>query len=76
MKTINLSDSVYKLVKENPDLKNLLAELGFKDILLPGMLDTAGRMMTIEKGAKMKKIDLDIIKEKFKEHGYQVAEEE
>ncbi len=76
MKTINLSDSVYKLVKENPDLKNLLAELGFKDILLPGMLDTAGRMMTIEKGAKMKKIDLEIIKEKFKEHGYQVAEEE
>ncbi|MCI0502926.1 MAG: DUF1858 domain-containing protein [Fusobacteria bacterium] len=76
MKKINLSDSVYKLVKENSDLKNLLAELGFKDILLPGMLDTAGRIMTIEKGAKLKKIDLEIIKEKFKEHGYQVAKEE
>lgn len=76
MKSIRLSDSVYKLVKANPDLKTLLVELGFKDITLPGMLETAGRMMTLEKGAKLKKIDIIDIKKKLEENGYEVIEEE
>lgn len=76
MKTIKLSDSVYKLVKENPDFKDIMVELGFKDITLPGMLNTAGRIMTLEKGAKMKKISIEEIKKKLEEKGYQLAEEE
>ena len=34
---------------------NILAEIGFVDILKPGMLNTAGRFMTIPKGAAMRK---------------------
>lgn len=76
MKKINLTYSVYKLVKENPGFENLLAELGFKDILLPGMIETAGRIMNLKKGAKMKKIDIEDIKKKLEENGYEIAEED
>ncbi|HPZ51913.1 MAG TPA: DUF1858 domain-containing protein, partial [Clostridia bacterium] len=38
----------------------------------PGMLQTAGRFMTIPKGAKLKKIDLETIKKKFIDLGYVV----
>ena len=43
---------------------------------MPGMLNTAGRIMTLEKGAKMKKISIEEIKKKLEEKGYQLAEEE
>ena len=72
-KEINLKDSVYQLVKAYPDLKNLLADLGFKDILLLGMLETAGRIMTLEKGAAMKKIGLETVIAKLKEMGYKIV---
>ena len=76
MKMISLTDSIYKLVKENPGIENLLSDLGFKDILLPGMIDTAGRIMNLKKGAKMKKIDIEDIKKKLEENGYQITKED
>ena len=72
-KQIDLKKSVYELVKENPELKEFLAELGFKDILLPGMLETAGRIMTLEKGSKMKKIEMTDIIKKLEDKGYKVV---
>jgi hypothetical protein len=38
------------------------------------MLATAGRFMTIPKGAALKKIDLEVIKSMLTEHGYRVSE--
>jgi hypothetical protein len=72
-KEINLKKSVYELVKTYPELKTILVELGFKDIVLPGMLETAGRIMTIEKGAKMKQFDIKDIIKKLEEKGYKVV---
>lgn len=69
---IDLNKSVFELCAENPELPELLAELGFKDITKPGMLSTVGRFMTIPKGALMKKIDLNAIKDTLKAHGYEV----
>lgn len=71
-KQIDLNKSVYELCSENPELPELLAELGFKDITKPGMLPTVGRFMTISKGAMMKKIDLNVIRDILKTHGYEV----
>ena len=34
------------------------------------MLKTAGRVMNLKSGAKLMKIDFDIIKEKFLEHNF------
>ena len=40
------------------------------------MIQTAGRFMTIPKGAVMKKINIDRIIETLKAYGYQIVEED
>lgn len=73
-KKIDLNKTVYELCSENPQIANILAEIGFKDITKPGMLNTAGRFMTIHKGAAMKKIEIEVIKQAFLENGYEIKE--
>ncbi len=72
IRKIDLSRSVFELCKDYPELPKLLYEIGFTDITRPGMLYSAGRFMTIPKGAAMKKISMDEIKEKLSENGYEV----
>lgn len=74
MKTLDLTQSVYTLCAKNEGLADILKQLGFTDITKPGMLATAGRFMTIPKGAALKKIDLDVIKALLMEHGYRISE--
>ncbi len=71
-KKLNLNSSVFELCKENPELPEILTGLGFTDITKPGMLQTAGRFMTINKGAVLKKLDLDQIKETLTAKGYEI----
>lgn len=71
-KQLKLSKSVYELCNEYPELPNLLATIGFKDITKPGMLSTMGRFMTIPKGAVAKKIDLNFIIQTLQENGFEV----
>ncbi|MDF2587522.1 MAG: threonyl-tRNA synthetase [Anaerocolumna sp.] len=73
-KIIDFKKSVYDLCSTDSDVIEILAQLGFKDITKPGMLNTAGRFMTIPKGAAMKKIDLNLIKDEFNKHGFKVLE--
>jgi hypothetical protein len=73
-KKIDLKKTVYDLVKDDAEIGEIMKELGFTDIVKPGMLNTAGRFMTIPKGALMKKIDIETIKQKFKEKGYEIVE--
>lgn len=71
---IDLNRSVYDLCNEFPDVLDILHGLGFVDVIKPGMLKTAGRFMTIKKGAIMKKISLDKIKDAFAQNGYEVID--
>lgn len=73
-KTIDLSKSVYSLVQDYPEIKEIMQELGFTDITKPGMLNTAGRFMTLPKGAAMKGIPLDTIKDAFIKKGFKVQD--
>lgn len=73
-KTIDFSKSVYEICKEFPEMPDIMKELGFDSITNPGMLSTAGRFMTIPKGAAMKKIPLEKIKEVLSEKGYTIKE--
>lgn len=75
MKMIDLRQPVQKLCNEYPELKSIMAELGFVDIIKPGMLATAGRFMTIPKGAAMRKTSMDIIRQKLRDNGFEIAEE-
>ena len=62
-KIINLNDSIYEINNKYPEIKEILYNLGFTDIVKPGMINTAGRFMTLKKGSQMKKIDLNLIKD-------------
>lgn len=73
-KVIDLSKTVYAICTEYPEAKDLMKELGFDEITNPGMLCTAGRFMTLPKGAAMKKISLDKLKDEFKSKGYRIKE--
>ena len=71
-KEIDLNKSVYELCSQHPDIVQIMQEIGFKDIANPAMLNTAGRFMTIAKGAAMKNIDMDIIKQAFEARGFRI----
>lgn len=71
-KALDLNKSVYELCGQHPELAQAMAELGFQDITKPGMLATAGRFMTIPKGAAMKKIPLDAVVAALREKGYAI----
>lgn len=71
---IDLTKTVYELCTADPAIAEIMTELGFSDITKPGMLQTAGRFMTIPKGAAMKKLEMDKIKQAFSSRGYEVLE--
>lgn len=71
-KIIDLNKSVNSLCKDDEKLKHILYDLGFSDITKPAMLNTAGRIMTLKKGAAFKKIPLSKIVHALNESGYEV----
>lgn len=73
-KEIDLRETVYEICSKHPEIADFLYELGFHDIVKPGMLRTAGRFMTIPKGAAMKKIHMEDIKKRLEEKGYTIHE--
>lgn len=73
-KVIDLSQSVYEICSENPEVVAIMKDLGFESIASPGMLQTAGRFMTIPKGAAMKQIPMEKIREAFLACGYEIKE--
>jgi hypothetical protein len=70
MKEVNVNQSVYQMVTAFPETKKIMYDLGFKSIIEPGMLNTAGRYMTLAKGAKLKKISINTIEQAFTEKGF------
>ena len=44
---IDLKKTVYEILRENPEIVSIMKELGFENITNEGMLNTAGRFMTI-----------------------------
>ena len=73
-KVIDINKSIFELSKEFPEVPEIMAGLGFKDITKPGMISTAGRFMTLTKGAAAKGIDLENIKQEFIRLGYEIKE--
>ncbi len=62
--------TIYDLVIAHPEVKDIMVELGFREIIKPGMLQSVGRFMTIEKGSKLYNIDMKLIEKIFFDHGY------
>lgn len=75
-KEIDFTKTVYELSKENHEVVDIMKELGFENIANEGMLNTAGRFMTIPKGAAIKGVSMDRIKQAFLDKGYTIKEKE
>ncbi len=74
-KTIDFNRSVYELVKEYPELTDIMAELGFSEIRKPAILHSVGKLMTIPKGAAMKNIPMEKVVMALTEHGFTLSGE-
>lgn len=73
-KTIDLSRSIHDICGEYPEVMEIMRGLGFQDITKPGMLNTAGRFMTIQKGAAMKGVSLEKIRDEFAKNGFHIQD--
>ncbi len=71
-KKLDLSKSVYDLVKAYPEVADIMKELGFSEITNKIMLNSVGKIMTIPKGgAKMKGVSMiDIVGGAFMKAGF------
>lgn len=71
-KVIDFSVPIKKLSDKYPDFVQIMYDCGFTRIKIPGLLNTAGRVMTIKLGAKAMNLDLGKIKVTFEKRGYKV----
>ena len=71
-KIIDFRKTVYELATEHPEFKEIMASVGFKEITEPEILASAGKIMTVPKGSRMKGIPMEQILKAFREKGFQV----
>ncbi len=58
-KQISLDTTVYELVTAYPEIIPIMTTIGLDGVTNPALLQTAGRFMTLRKGATMKDISLE-----------------
>ena len=71
-KIFDLNQTVYELCNQYPEIISIMVEIGFENIIKPSVLQTAGRVMTLPKGCRMKGISLDTVKEAFQHNGFTI----
>ncbi len=72
MEAIDLNQPVYEIIKQHPELKQLLIDLGFTPLGNPAMLQTAGRITSLKKGSRLIGIPLEKIVQTLEWNGYEV----
>ena len=73
-KIVDFNKTIYELCTEDPFIIEIMKEQGFEQITKQGMLQTAGRVMTIPKGARMRGKEITDIIQTFEKHGYAVKQ--
>jgi hypothetical protein len=74
MKKIKSSDTIYALNNQYPEIIDILYDFGFRQIKMPQMIQTAGRLMTLKKGCEIKGFNYEELIEVLFKHGFQVIE--
>lgn len=72
IKEINLDQTLLSIVSQYPELIDLLYDIGFTQIKVPGMLQTAGRFMTLRSGCELRKIDIKLLELVLIEKGFTI----
>lgn len=75
-KILDLGRTVHALAHEYPEVIEILKELGFENITNPVMMNTAGRVMTLPKGAAMRGVSLEEMIDVFRRKGFQIINRE
>jgi len=73
-KIISLSEPIYSLVKKHSEVVKIMEDLGFEGMTNKKTINTVGRIMTLEKGARFKSIDINKIKQEFEKNNFIVKE--
>lgn len=71
---ININQTLFKIIEDHPEIRTKLIEMGFTPIANEQMLQTAGRMMPLAKGAKQIGLPVDELIAKLEALGYEVEE--
>ena len=74
-KKIDLTRTVYELTQEYPELIQIMVKLGFTEITKKSMLMSAGKIMTIPKGAKLKNIPMTDVVTALLSNGFELTGE-
>ncbi|MBW6464331.1 MAG: DUF1858 domain-containing protein [Dethiobacteria bacterium] len=73
MKEIDLTKNIYQLTEEDPELIDVLKELGFAGIAFPAVRKTLGKKMTLPTGCEKQKKDLDQVIRHLESLGYKIS---
>lgn len=71
---VHLNDKVGQIIKNVPEMKTIMIELGFDQLLDPKMLATMGKVMTLKMGAQMKGISVSQIQKLCKEYDIEILD--
>lgn len=74
MKQIDGKRTVYDIIQEYPELKPVLVEIGFKPLNDEKMLNTVGRMMPLNSGAKQIKLSHEELKVRLRKEGFELQD--
>lgn len=72
MKILDLKKNVYELVKEYPEIADILSGMGLSEVKKSAVLNSVGKLMTIPKGMKLRKMSLKDAIEKFRSAGFEI----
>ncbi len=72
-KQLDMKKSVYDLCMEYPELKQIMSDIGFTEITRKAALLTAGRVMTIPKGAEVKGIPMNRVLTVLRGCGFEIV---
>ena len=70
---IDLSIPVAEVIEKQPEVLDVLVELGFTPLANPVMRNTVGRVVSIKKGAKLEGTPMDKIIMTLEANGYEVV---
>lgn len=71
---INGNKTVYDLIQTHPELKEVLVGLGFTPLNDAKMLNTLGRIMTLNRGAQQIKLSQEDLKAGLAAANFELAE--
>ena len=71
---MDFNDSLANIIKQYPELLDILYDFGFTQIKAPGMLQTAGKFMTLKIGCELRKLDISALEDLLIEKGYTINE--